>query len=165
MYSDCLISLKAIMKKAYQQLLRDQIDRKTKVLSKLAGDIPAGGWIRSIREALGLSGRQLAVRMGITQASLAGFEKRELAGTASLSSLRKIADAMDCDLVYAIVPRKPVTKLLEDRARVIATQRVDRINVSMGLEQQANSPSYRKKMIRMEVKRLMEEAPEELWEK
>jgi predicted DNA-binding mobile mystery protein A len=152
------------MNSVFQQLLRDQIDAKTRLFAKVGTETPSGGWIRAAREALGLSGRLLAARLGITQASLNGFEKRELAGTASLASLRKIARAMDCDLVYAIVPRKPVTKLLEERARLVATQNIDRINQSMALEQQANSAIYRKKMIRAEMKRLIEEAPGELWE-
>jgi predicted DNA-binding mobile mystery protein A len=99
---------------------------------------PRLGWVRAVRDALGMSTRQLASRMGLTQPTVVQLEQSEANGTIQLATLRRAADALDCELVYAIVPRSgslEQTVLAHARRRAGAVVRaVDR---SMELEDQA----------------------------
>src|SRR5215217_7999866 len=67
---------------------------------------PHGGWVRAIRDALGMSAADLAERMGVTQSTVARLESSERDGRIQLDTLQRAADALDCDLVYALVPRR-----------------------------------------------------------
>jgi len=67
---------------------------------------PERGWIRAIRDALGINGPQLARRLGVSKQRISVLEKAEIEGGASLNSIRQAADALNCDLVYALVPRE-----------------------------------------------------------
>ena len=98
---------------------------------------PPKGWIRAIRDALGMSGPQLARRMGITQQSVQDMEKSEAAEKVRLETLRRAADALDCALVYALVPKKQLQQMVEDRARKIAIDHLSRVSHSMAIEDQA----------------------------
>jgi predicted DNA-binding mobile mystery protein A len=83
-------------------------------------DPPARGWIREIREALGMTTRQLAARMGRSQAAVSQLERSEVTGGARLESLRRAAEALGCDLVYVLVPRTSLDDTMQTRARVLA---------------------------------------------
>src|ERR1700689_487956 len=78
---------------------------------------PVRGWIKAIREALGMSSAQLAKRMGIKQPTLTEIEQSELRGTIQLTTLRRGAEAMECTLVYALVPKKSLETTVRDQAR------------------------------------------------
>jgi predicted DNA-binding mobile mystery protein A len=73
-----------------------------------AAAVPARGWLRALREAIGLSQAGVAARAGVKRQSLAQFELAEERGSISLTSLRRAAAAMDCELVYFVVPRAAV---------------------------------------------------------
>ena len=68
---------------------------------------PGRGWIKAIREALGMTTGQYAKRLGVSQPRVAALERAEADGVVTLKSLRQAAEALDCDFVYALVPRKP----------------------------------------------------------
>ena len=85
---------------------------------------PSDGWIRSVRKALGMSVRQLAIRMGMTQQAVSQLEASELDDSVTLKTLRKAAEAMGCQLVYAIIP---VDGSLQDIVRGQATQKAKEI--------------------------------------
>ena len=97
---------------------------------------PVRGWIKALREALGMSTAQLAKRLGIKQPSLVALEQSEAKGTIQLATLRRVAEALDCTLVYALVPSKPLETTIRDRARVFARQRRGPVEHSMLLEDQ-----------------------------
>jgi predicted DNA-binding mobile mystery protein A len=97
---------------------------------------PVRGWIKALREALGMSTAQLAKRLGIRQPSLVALEQSEAKGTIELATLRRAAEALDCTLVYALVPNKPLETTLRDRARAFARRRRDPVEHSMLLEDQ-----------------------------
>ena len=67
-------------------------------------DRPSDGWIRSIRKSLGMNIRQLAERVNIAPQTASQFEMNELNDSITLKTLRRVAEAMECRLVYAIVP-------------------------------------------------------------
>jgi predicted DNA-binding mobile mystery protein A len=97
---------------------------------------PVRGWIKAIREALGMSTAQLAKRLGIKQPSLVELEQSEAKGTIELATLRRVAEALDCTLVYALVPNKPLEAIVRDRARTFARRRREPVEHSMLLEDQ-----------------------------
>ena len=97
---------------------------------------PVRGWIKAIREALGMSTAQLAQRLKIKQPSVVELEQSEARGSIELATLRRVAEALDCTLVYALVPVKPLETLLRDRARAFARRRQEHVEHSMLLEDQ-----------------------------
>jgi predicted DNA-binding mobile mystery protein A len=97
---------------------------------------PVRGWIKAIREALGMSTAQLAARLQIKQPSLVALEQSEAAGTMELATLRRVAEALDCTVVYALVPNKPLEAMVRDRARAFSRKRRAPVEHSMLLENQ-----------------------------
>lgn len=97
---------------------------------------PYGGWVRAIREALGMTSEDLAARMHLAQSSVTRLEKSEKARTAQLDTLARAAEAMDCDLVYALVPRRPLDDIVSDQADRQATEQLRRLGHTMALEAQ-----------------------------
>src|SRR6516165_10510995 len=84
---------------------------------------PVRGWIRAIREALGMSAAQLAKRLGVRQPSIVALEQSEVKGTIELATLRRVAEALDCTLIYALVPNKPLEETIRERARLFLRRR------------------------------------------
>ncbi len=101
---------------------------------------PPKGWIRAIRDALGLTVRQLAKRMRKTHSVIVRLESGEVADTITLGSLRAAAEAMDCTLIYAIVPNRSLSDTVRARAATIADAQLARIHHTMRLEDQALEP-------------------------
>jgi predicted DNA-binding mobile mystery protein A len=98
---------------------------------------PSAGWIQAIRSALGMTTRQLAARLDISQSTLANLEKSEAEDRITLQSLRRVAEALDCEVQYVLVPRTSMQQRVERRANEIAHDRVARVLHSMRLEDQA----------------------------
>ena len=98
---------------------------------------PVRGWIKAIREGLGMSSAQLAKRLGVRQPSVVDMEQSEAKGSIELATLRRVAEALDCTLVYALIPNKPLETMVRDRARAIARKRLAAVGHSMQLEDQA----------------------------
>src|SRR5476651_712783 len=97
---------------------------------------PVRGWIKAVREALGMTTAQLAKRLGMKQPSVVAIEQSEAKGTIELATLRRIAEALDCTVVYALVPNKPLETMVRDRARMFARKRRAYVEHSMLLEDQ-----------------------------
>lgn len=95
------------------------------------------GWIRTIRRAYGMSGTQMAKRMGLTRQRLSQMEDAEAKGNLTLSNLRRAAEALDCQLVYAFVPVAPLEDMVNGRARQVAIRELKRVTHSMDLEDQS----------------------------
>jgi predicted DNA-binding mobile mystery protein A len=106
---------------------------------------PRQGWIRTIREGLGMSLRQMAERAGLSKTAARSAEANEAKGTIQLKSLRTLADALDCDLVYALVPKTSLRRLVEERATHVADRMVERVSDSMELEEQGVAPKERRR--------------------
>jgi predicted DNA-binding mobile mystery protein A len=97
---------------------------------------PVRGWIKAIREALGMSSTQLAKRLRVKQPSVVALEQSEVKGTIELATLRRVAAALDCTIVYALVPNQPLEVTVRDRARAFARRRLEAVEHSMLLEDQ-----------------------------
>jgi predicted DNA-binding mobile mystery protein A len=92
-------------------------------------DRPDQGRMREMRDALGMTTRQLALRMGVSQSAVSQLERSEIADGIRLESLRRAAEALECDLVYALVPRTTLERTMRDRARVLARRDLGTDNV------------------------------------
>jgi predicted DNA-binding mobile mystery protein A len=116
---------------------RSQLDQRFRQLgSPKRYRAPVRGWIKAIREALGMSTAQLARRLKIKQPSVVDIEKSEARGSIELATLRRVAEALDCTLVYALVPNKPLDTMVRDRARAFMRKRQQQVEHSMLLENQ-----------------------------
>jgi predicted DNA-binding mobile mystery protein A len=127
------------MRSTFRNLRLKQLDRVLKPY-RTARKIPrpSKGWIHSIRQALGVSSGELARRLGTSRQLPLQLEKGEVKDRITLKSLRAVANALDCDLVYALVPRaRNMQELIENRARAEAKERVLGVEHSMALENQA----------------------------
>lgn len=125
------------MKTALRSRARERLDRKLaaiKPLDRFA--MPPKGWVRAIRDAIGMTGKQLSRRVGMTPQAVVSLERSEAKGKIQLNTLRRAAEAMDCVLVYALVPKTSLTEMVDYRAREIALQALLRVSHSMALEDQ-----------------------------
>jgi predicted DNA-binding mobile mystery protein A len=83
---------------------------------------PHRGWIRAIRDALGMTRSEMAARMGVGAQSIPDIERSEERDTIKLETLRRAADALDCDVIYLLVPRQGLVEAVRAQARRKAAQ-------------------------------------------
>lgn len=145
--------------------LRD-MDKALKPFAKLSPDnvVPRRGWVREIRRALGMTTLQLAERMEVTPSTVSALEKSEAGGAVTLKSLKRAADALDCELFHVLIPRRPLSAMVESRARLVARQRVDQVAHMMRLEEQSLTARELEVQYRELVRDLSEHPTKELWE-
>jgi len=140
-------------------LQRHQLDARLMTIPR--EPTPTGGWVRTIRTALGMTMEQLATRLRISAPAIADLERRESEGTVSVAKLREAADALGCDLVVAFVPRIPLDEMVQRQAAMKAQQQRDRLLHTMRLEGQEEgvtpSPS-------VEVESLMSGRGSRIWD-
>jgi predicted DNA-binding mobile mystery protein A len=127
--------------------------------------MPPTGWIKAIRNALGMSMQQLGAKLNVSKQGVMDIEKREKEGSITIKSLREIAHALDMQLVYGFVPNDgSLDALIEKRATKLATQIVMRTAHTMKLEDQANSKKRIESAIRERAAALKNEMPKILWD-
>lgn len=152
------------MANVFKKLMREQVQESLNNFSELAQKpVPKKGWIRTIREALGMSSYVLADRLGCSRANITTMEQREKKGTVSLETLEQVAQALNCKLVYCLVPLEPLDKIIENQARIIAKKRIKVINHSMRLEQQGLTPKQLQQQENDLVQELVRGNPKKLW--
>lgn len=128
--------------KALVKTQRKSLDEKLAAFSKVKTIAnPKSGWVKAIREALGMTTAQLARRMNIQQSGVTLLEQREVAGKVTLETLERAARALNCELVYALVPKQTLEKIVDEQSIKAARQVLRRTTHSMELElQKAGSP-------------------------
>ncbi|WP_061179496.1 mobile mystery protein A [Caballeronia pedi] len=147
-----------------RQLRLEQVQASVEVYSDLTNRRPPPrGWLKAIRESLGLTERQQAERLGITGSTLHKSESAEAEERITLGQLRKLAEGLDCELVYALVPRKPLTQVVEDRARSIALQEVSSVAHTMSLEDQRPATDRLRKQVEQRTAELLRGRWSDLW--
>ena len=125
------------MNRNQSALARKQLERRLAPLRDTTLVAPPKGWIKAIRESLGMTARQLAARMGVSPSRIPAIEKAEVTGATTLRTLRQTAAAMNCAFVYAFVPIEPLDDILRERATEKARKDVSRLDHTMRLENQA----------------------------
>ncbi len=150
--------------KRLNDLRARQVDAKLRDFVPMnTHSVPRKGWIRTIRQALGMSLRQLSERTGLSKTTVARAETAEENGVIQLNSLRQIANGLDCDLVYVLKPRKPLQELVESQAERLATNIVQRVSDSMKLEDQKVRENEVRRQIEELKLELLREHRRELW--
>jgi len=119
--------------------------------------------LKLIREALGRTERQQAQRLGISGATLHKSEQSEAEDRITLGQLRKLADGLDCELVYALVPRQPLTEVVQERARAIALEEVRGVAHTMALEDQQPGAERLRKQVERRSEELLRGRWSDLW--
>lgn len=116
---------------------------------------PRSGWIKAIRQALGMSSTVLAKRLGVGVSSVSRLEQSEVDKTIKLETLQRVADQLGCDFVYALVPRQELEKTVNERAYRIASEHAVETQKSMSLEDQTIDETVLKKLITKEAQSLI----------
>jgi predicted DNA-binding mobile mystery protein A len=124
------------MNSKFRQLRLSQLDRNLQDVRTLPPR-PTSGWIASVREALGITLGQIGKKIGSSRQAVQQLEKGEAMDRITLGALRRAAEAMDCELVYALVPKSGTfAELAERPVRDSAAQDVKRVVHTMVLEDQ-----------------------------
>ncbi|QEG25188.1 mobile mystery protein A [Mariniblastus fucicola] len=150
------MSIKAVIARQ----LRENVNEARKQFGQV--ETPSGGWLRTVRTALGMSGAQLARRMGITRGAISRSEKAEIEGAITINTMKQIAANMNCRFVYAVIPDRDVEEIIEHRAREKATELVNQAGVHMALEAQNLTNQQMEKHIEQVVNDLLAR-PSSLW--
>ena len=144
---------------------RKQLDKRLSILQNARGLArPPRGWIKAIRETLGMTTTQLGRRLGVSQPTALGLEKSEESKSITLESLERAARALDCRLVYALVPRESLEAIVQNRARDVARKRLSSIGHSMALEDQRVEDADERQHLERLVQKLRESPGSALWE-
>jgi predicted DNA-binding mobile mystery protein A len=130
------------MKVTFRRVLASVISRKIRKFPKPGeAPVPPGGWLRAIRLATGMPASYPAKKLGLTQQGFDALEKNEAAGAITLKSLKRAADAMECDVVYALVPRGgSIGTMILRQAVARARKAILPVAHSMRLESQGSKP-------------------------
>lgn len=156
--------MKKQLSTSMNRLRLEQVDALVKAYADVAWRLkPSRGWLKLLREAVGLTERQQAGRLGITGSALHKAEQSEVDERITLGQLRKLADGLDCELVYALVPRRPLAQVVEEQARSVAAQEVEGVAHSMGLEGQRPAASRLKRQIEERAQELLRGRWSALW--
>ncbi len=125
--------------------------------------MPAEGWLKTVRQALGMTGLQLAKRLGVTKGRVSQAEAAEQDGGVTLKTMHSMAKAMNCRFIYAVIPEKEVDLVIRDQAIKKAKERVKAASTHMALEAQ----TLDKKQLNAEIERIaseiMDKMPSDLW--
>lgn len=149
------------MKKT-RQLARRRLDERLSRFVGLGG-APASGWVRAIRDSLGLTSEQLAERLGVRQPSVLGLERNEAEGRITLATLRRAAEAMDCTLVYALAPNTPLEAMVQEAALDAAKRELAATLQTMRLEDQAPRKADQREMLQALAMEIAEAGGRRLW--
>ncbi len=112
-----------------------------------------------------MSLRQLGNKINITAQSLKEIENREKLGTISLKVLRQVGEALQMKLVYGFIPKNyTLAKMIEERAKELAQEIVQRTSITMSLENQRTSDKNIQKAVREKTEEIKSAAPKYLWD-
>ncbi|HEY4923545.1 MAG TPA: mobile mystery protein A [Roseiarcus sp.] len=150
------MSVKTIVRQQYRRIVDATASHATL-------QTPPEGWMRTVRKALGMSGAQLAKKMGVTRARVAQAEHAELSGGATLKSMQTAAKAMGCRFVYAIVPDGRVEDLILAQARRKAMALVGAASTHMAFESQALPKDKIAKEVERLTREIVKEMPPDFW--
>lgn len=127
--------------------------------------IPPIGWIKAIRNGIGMSMEQLGKKLSITKQGVMDIEKREKEGAITIKSMQEIAKAIDMQFVYGFVPDAgSLDQMIETRALEMATKIVQRTSNTMKLEDQENSKERIEKAIKERAAEIINKTPKILWD-
>lgn len=118
-------------------------------------------WIRILRKTLRMTQDEVARRAHVSQAHLAGIESGKI--DPQIGTLKRIFQALSCDLVIQPRPTKPIQDLLRGRARSIALKRLKQSMGTMALEEQAPESEVFKQLLEKRTDQILSDRREKLW--
>ncbi len=152
-------------RKSLRQLKLRQLDATLKSLQPLRSiSTPKPGWLAEVRKGLGMTAAQVGRRLGLTKQRVGALERAEAEGKVTLASLRRAAEALGCEFVYAVVPRDSLEATVERQAQAVATSMVQRTAHSMRLERQGTSEQEISAQIKDLAEKLKTEWSSRLWD-
>ncbi len=152
--------------KALIKTQRRSLDRKLKLFNDLlTSSPPRTGWIKAIRESLGMTSSQLASRMGIQQSGVILLEQREIQKKVSLETLERAAQALQCKLVYALIPEESLEKTLQYQAELVSEKIFKRTLHTMDLEMQKSNREETELHRQELITSLIDKLDKRLWDK
>ena len=125
---------------------------------------PPRGWLRAIRDALGMTSAQLAQRLGVSQPRIIELEKSEASGTVTLNTLQRAAEAVGCRLVYALIPEKSLEKTVLERVNQLAQRQLAAVQQTMRLEDQSVKSKKANDDVRRQFVEVLLKHPARLWD-
>ena len=141
-------------------ILRRSYQKKFNTLKNSILDIPQQGWLRTIREFLGMTTTQLAQRINVSQPRVVNMEKNEK--NIKISTMERIANALNCDFFYVFIPRENIDDIIYNQAKQKALKILNKVNQNMGLENQlANTDELLEDLI----KELLDGNISRIWDK
>ncbi len=152
------------MRQKKLRMVRKQLDETLQVFAATTVTRPIRGWIRAIRNALGMNMRQLAGRLGVGQSRIVKIEQDELSGALTIKTLEKVADKLDCVFVYGFAPRTTLENTVRKQAACIAQDRMSEISHHMYLEAQELTKHHSKAAFNNMMEGILE-SPSKLWDK
>ena len=155
------------MDKVVAKQYRDKVNQAVSQFGSLSmlpnRGLPKEGWLRTVRTALGMSGTQLAKKLGVTKARVSKVERAEPHGSVTLNTVQVMAEAMDCKFVYAIVPKQNVEDVIKARAIEKAHAQVKTASTHMALEAQSLSQEQPEFEIERIAEQIMDKLPSDFW--
>lgn len=153
------------MQKRYRWLTLHQFDQTLSQLKPLLNlPVPNTGWIRAIRESLGMTAKQLAKRLGVSPPRITQLEADETDGRVTIKTLRRSAEALDCVLVYGLVPRTSLEEMVKQQARKVAQAQVQYVSHSMQLEAQKLPEALLQQEVEAVTEAVLKAWPRHLWD-
>lgn len=148
-----------------KKVIREQLEKRLESLREFSCvGVPEQGWVKTIREALGMSASQLGRRVGLHQSRVSRLESAEKKGNLKLSSLQKIAKGLGMKFVYGFVSNLTLEEIFKERAKNIASKRLERLRTTMSLEKQGLSSGEEKKAFDDMVEKIMIDPPKDFWD-
>ena len=130
-----------------------QISRKVEQVRPCARTMEIkGGWIRCLRQALGMKLKDLAQITGLSAHSITELEQREVQGKVTVNKLKQMAEAMNCKLVYAFLPKQPLEEYVNQRAHQRALEILKTAEIHMTLEEQQVDVDFQERLDRLREK-------------
>jgi len=148
-----------------RKLIRNQLDVSLQKFDSLRKTTPPQkGWIRAIRDALGMTARQLADRLEVSQQAVAQLEKNEMTGSVTVKTMRRVAEELDCQFVYGFVPKNSLEGYIHKQARQLAVKRLSQVIHTMALEDQALGNDENQQILSEMIDEMIRDVPSDLWD-
>ena len=125
---------------------------------------PKEGWLKEIRTAMGMPERVLGKKLGLDRSTIAKLQKAERDRSITLSSLDKVADALQCDVKYVLVPRKPLKEMVYKQALEAARRTLGYVEKTMKLEDQGVQPGTTEEQVEDLAQELLFKGDMSIWE-
>jgi predicted DNA-binding mobile mystery protein A len=141
------------------------LDQKLSQYSKINFNLPKNGWIKAVREALGMTTAQLGERMKVAASNITILENREITKTTSLETMERAAKAMGCKFIYALIPDTTLEEVVQIQARKSARALIQEIHHHMKLEKQRVNAEIEKEQIQDLADEILTKMDSRLWRK